>query len=212
MHSSYKNQRGFTLTEMAIVIVLGGILLAAGLMAGRGQISRAQTQDVLQIIGDLQTASVSFRQRYGALPGDLPAPNTVLTGAVAGTGGTLGNGLIEGVVTAGVATAGTETAEAPNQLFIAGMLGKRGSINTQYIQTQFGPVQLRPNIAANTNAAYFAAFPSVRNVIVLYNLPCEVVSEVDASLDDGGFQTGRAQGSRAACPAGESVPQYWVPL
>ncbi|MBC7919366.1 MAG: hypothetical protein H7Y28_16305, partial [Rhodoferax sp.] len=149
-----------------------------------------------------------------ALPGDLPTPNTVLTGAVAGTGGANGNGLIEGAVTgAGVATGGTsEVAQAPNQLFIAGMIGKRGTVATQYIQSQFGPVQMRSNIAGATNAAYLAAFPAVRNVIILYNLPCEVVSEVDAALDDGGFQTGRSQASVAACTAGGTVARYWVPL
>jgi len=213
MQSLPKRQTGFTLTEMAIVIVLGGILLAAGLMAGRGQISRAQSQDVIQIIGDLQTGSASFRQRYGFLPGDLPAPNTVLAGAVAGTGGALGNGLVQGAVTAaGVAAVGTETVQAPNQLFIAGLIGKLTQDPTQYVRSQFGAVHIRSNVAAVTSAAYVAAFPSVRNVIVLYALPCEVVTEVDLALDDGGFQTGRARSSVPACVAGNSVPRYWVPL
>ena len=60
MKSNLGKQRGFTLVKMAIVVVLGGILLAAGLVAGRGLISRSKTQDVLQIVGDLQAASNSF--------------------------------------------------------------------------------------------------------------------------------------------------------
>jgi prepilin-type N-terminal cleavage/methylation domain-containing protein len=216
MHSSYKNQRGFTLTEMAIVIVLGGILLAAGLMAGRGQISRAQTQDVLQIIGDLQSASVSFKQRYGALPGDLPNPNAVLAGAVAGTGGTLGNSLIEGAITSpgGLAAAASEAAEATNQLFIAGLIGKRGANVQQYVQSQFGAVHLHSNANPFTAAAYVTANPAVRNVVILYGLPCEVAKEIDLALDDGDVTTGRAQGIAAAtpCTAGNTMTRYWVPL
>ena len=67
------------------------------------------------------------------------------------------------------------------------------------------------NAATVTSAAYLAAFPSVQNVIVLYNLPCEVVLEVDRALDDANDQTGRARGN-AACPAGNNMPRYFVPL
>ena len=101
MKQSKDMQQGFTLTEMAIVIVLGGILLTAGLMAGRGQMSRAQAQDVIQIAGDLQTAANSFKQRYGYLPGDwVYVANTIPTITVGGNGGTLGNGLITGTLDA----------------------------------------------------------------------------------------------------------------
>lgn len=206
-------QRGFTLAEMAIVIVLGGILLAAGLMAGRGQISRAQAQDIGQIAKDLQSASLAFKQRYSYLPGDLPAPATLLTGATAGTGGAIGNGVVEGGITAaGLATAGSEIAEAPRQLYLAGLIGKLGPIATNYVNTSFGPAHISQASTARTSAAYTAAFPTVSNVIIFYNLPCEVVSEVDNSMDDGGFQTGRAQASVAACAAGNVVPRYWMPL
>lgn len=206
-------QRGFTLAEMAIVIVLGGILLAAGLMAGRGQISRAQAQDIGQIAKDLQAASLAFKQRYSYLPGDLPAPATLLTGATAGTGGTLGNSALEGAISAaGIATAGSEVAEAPRQLYLAGLIGKLGPVATNYVNSSFGPVQISQAVAATTSAAYVAAFPTVSNVIIFYNLPCEVVSEVDNAMDDGGFQTGRARASVATCSAGNVVPRYWVPL
>ncbi len=208
-----RRQRGFTLSEMAIVIVLGGILLAAGLMAGRGQISRAQAQDIIQTVKDLQGAALAFKQRYGYLPGDLPASNTVLTGATPGTGGTLGNGVVEGALAVnGVATAGTEIAEAPRQLFLASLIGKLGTTNTNYVNSAFGPVQIAQSTAARTSAAYAAAFPTVSNVILLYNLPCEVVSEVDLALDDGAFQAGRSQASGAACTAGNVIARYWVPL
>lgn len=200
---------------MAIVIVLAGVILAAGLMAGRGQISRAQAQDVVQIAKDLQSASLAFKQRYGSFPGDLPNAATLLAGAANGTGGTLGNNLIEGAGPAaatGLATAGNEIAEAPRQLFLAGLIGKLGTTNTNYINSAFGPVQMAQRTNARTSALYGTAFPTVTNVIIFYNLPCEVVSEVDRALDDGGFQTGRAQASVAVCTAGGVVQRYWVPL
>ena len=208
-----RTQRGFTLTEMAIVVVLGGILLGAGLMAGRGQISRAQAQDVIQIVGDLQTASASFKQRYGYLPGDWPYVANVIPGVASGGNG---DGLITGAISAaGLATGATsEVALAPVHLYQAGMLGRLGTNAQQRIQSQFGPVQIAQSTAANNNATYPGAFPAVKNVIVFYNLPCEVVLDVDRALDDGDGATGKAQTNfaPAVCPPGGTAARFFVPL
>jgi prepilin-type N-terminal cleavage/methylation domain-containing protein len=206
-------QHGFTLTEMAIVIVLGGILLTAGLMAGRGQISRAQAQDVIQIAGDLQTAANSFKQRYGYLPGDwVFVANTIPTITVGGTGGTLGNGLITGTLSAttGLATVGSEIAVAPDQLYQAGLIGKLGTTATARLQSQFGPVHMA-GAAANTFATYTAANPAVQNVIVYFRLPCEVVIEVDRALDNGDTNTGKVM-TDPVCTAGGVAVRTFVPL
>ena len=206
-------QHGFTLTEMAIVIVLGGILLTAGLMAGRGQISRAQAQDVIQIAGDLQTAANSFRQRYGYMPGDWAyVANTIPNIAAGGAGGTLGDGLITGALdaTTGLATAGTEIAVAPDQLYQAGLIGKMGATVTARLQSQFGPVHMA-GAAVNTVATYTAANPAVQNVIVFFKLPCEVVIEVDRALDNGDTNTGKVM-TDVACTAGGVAVRTFVPL
>ena len=220
MKTNRTKQRGFTLAEMAIVVVLGGILLAAGLLAGRGQISRAQTQDVLQMAADLQTAAASFKQRYGYLPGDLPTASTLLPapGNVDGSGTTLGNGLIEGSIgtTApdiGLATAADEVGVAPAQLYAAGLIGKLGTNTQMRLQSQFGPVHMAVANTANTSAAYVAANPAVKNVIIFINLPCEVAFEVDRALDDGNRITGRArQDATADCAPDTTVARYVVPL
>lgn len=216
MKFNRKKQHGFTLAEMAIVVVLGGILLAAGLMAGRGQISRAQAQDVVQIAGDLQTASVSFKQRYGYLPGDwVYAANTLPNITAGGTGGTQGNGLITGTLAAGtgIATAASEIGQAPVQLYQAGLIGKLGATTTMRTQSQFGPVHMA-GAAANATAAYVAANPGILNVIIFFNLPCEVVLDVDRALDDGLDLSGKVMTDAAApgCPAGGTAVRTFVPL
>lgn len=216
MQRTMQKQRGFTLTEMAIVVVLGGILLGAGLMAGRGQISRAQAQDIIQIAGDLQTASASFKQRYGYLPGDwVYAAGVLPTISVGGTGGTVGNGLITGTLVAatGLATAASEIGQAPVQLYQAGLIGKLGTNAQMRLQSQFGPVHLA-GAAANTTAAYrniTTGNPGVQNVIIFYNLPCEVVLDVDRALDDGVSTTGKVM-TDVACTAGGTALRTFVPL
>ena len=214
MHSKSKFQRGFTLAEMAIVIVLGGILLAAGLMAGRGQISRAQAQDVIQIANDLQTGALGFKQRYGYLPGDwILVANQIQGIAAAGTGGTTGNGLIEGTLDAvtGVATAANEIGQAPVQLYQASLIGKMGTTVTARLQSQFGPVHMA-GAAANASAAYILANPSVLNVVVFYNLPCEVVLDVDRALDNGVVTTGKVMVDAATCNGGATAIRTFIPL
>jgi prepilin-type N-terminal cleavage/methylation domain-containing protein len=206
-----RTQRGFTLTEMAIVVVLGGILLAAGLMAGRGQISRAQAQDVIQIVGDLQVASTTFKQRYGYLPGDWIFVANQLPNVAAGPGN--GDGLIAGTMTAaGLAQANSEVQEAPLHLYAAGLIGKLGTNAQQRLQSQFGPVHMATMNAANTSAAYVAANPAVRNVVVLFNLPCEVVLDIDRALDDGVPTTGKVMVNAATCNGGASAVRTFVPL
>lgn len=210
MQRTMHKQRGFTLTEMAIVVVLGGILLGAGLMAGRGQISRAQAQDVIQIVGDLQTASASFKQRFGYLPGDWVFAANQIPNVAAGPGN--GNGVIVGALSAvGLATVGTEVSDAPVQLYQAGLIGKLGANAQQRLQSQFGPVHMVQTVVGTTNAAYPAANGAVRNVIVFYNLPCEVVLDVDRALDDGLDSSGKAQ-TNVACPAGGTAARFFVPL
>lgn len=213
MQRTMQKQRGFTLTEMAIVVVLGGILLGAGLMAGRGQISRAQAQDIIQIAGDLQTASVSFKQRYGYLPGDwVYVANQIPNVTVGGTGGTQGNGIITGTLAGatGLATAASEIGQAPVQLYQAGLIGKLGSNVQMRLQSQFGPVHLAGAVA-NATVAYTTANPSVVNVIIFYNLPCEVVLDVDRALDDGVSTTGKVM-TDVACTAGGTALKTFVPL
>ncbi len=209
-----KTQRGFTLAEMAIVIVLGGILLAAGLMAGRGQISRAQAQDVIQIAGDLQTAAQTFKQRYGYLPGDwIFVANQIPGVAAGGTGGTAGNGVIEGTLNAvtGLATAANEIGQAPVQLYQAELIGKLGTNTQQRLQTQFGPVHMA-GAAANATLAYTTANPSVRNVLIFYNLPCEVVLDIDRALDNGVPTSGKVMVDAATCNGGTTAVRTFVPL
>lgn len=215
MQRTMHKQRGFTLTEMAIVVVLGGILLAAGLMAGRGQISRAQAQDVMQIVGDLQTASASFKQRYGYFPGDwVYAPSVLPNISVGGNGGTPGDGLITGTLAAGtgVATAASEIGQAPVQLYQAGLIGKLGANAAMRLQSQFGAVHMAGAVVNATGATnYVGANPSVKNVIIFFNLPCEVVLDVDRAMDDGVSTTGKVM-TDVACTAGSTAVRTYVPL
>ena len=210
------SRRGFTLVEMAVVMVIIGAILY-GLLQSRSVISSARAKDIVAMINDMHTATTYFQQRYGYLPGDLPNPATYISAVpalVAGTGGTIGNGSIEGAVNAaGAAAAGSEVAQAPWQLYNAGLIGSvNAAAPTAYLSTVYGPVQLVSAATAGTFVPGFvAANPMARNAILFFSLPCDVATEVDTKIDDGKITSGSAQGS-AVCTGTNTLAVYAVPL
>jgi prepilin-type N-terminal cleavage/methylation domain-containing protein len=209
-------QRGFTLVEIAVVLVIIGTILFALLRSG-AIISSAKSKDVIAIVNDLRAATTYFRQRYGYLPGDLPRPARYINATpalVQATGGTIGNGSIEGALNAtGRAALGSEIAQAPWQLFNAGLIGTVNSATpTNYLNTTYGPVQLASTTIANRLAPGFAAAnPAARNAILFFNLPCDVANEVDTKIDNGNLANGAGMGS-AACTGTNILPVYAIVL
>ncbi|MFH2123120.1 MAG: prepilin-type N-terminal cleavage/methylation domain-containing protein [Pseudomonadota bacterium] len=193
------NQRGFTLVETAVVLVIIGLILG-GILGSRSLIRSMQAKDVIAIVEDLRAATAYFKQRHSYLPGDWPYTPGEIPNITAGPGN--GNGEI--------ATAEMEAASL--QLFHAGFLGKIDNSDpldpSPRIRTLYGAVHLvRP---ADCGVAGFPT--SARNVIEFLNLPCDIVAEVDNKIDDGNpvITTGRAFG--AACNANDIVTNYAVTL
>ena len=64
-------QGGFSLVEIAVVLVIIGIILG-GVLNARTIKRNASVKDVARAIGDIGTAAHQFKGRYGFWPGDLP--------------------------------------------------------------------------------------------------------------------------------------------
>ena len=69
-----KAQRGFALLEIAILVVIIGLLLA-GVVKGQEMIRSAKVKRVSSQVDEIRAAFLGFQDRYRALPGDyLEAP------------------------------------------------------------------------------------------------------------------------------------------
>ena len=70
-HCAYQNNRGFTLIELSLVLVIIG-LIAGGVLVGRDLIEAAKIRAQVSQIVHIKTAIATFRSKYGYIPGDIP--------------------------------------------------------------------------------------------------------------------------------------------
>ncbi|HEX5803533.1 MAG TPA: prepilin-type N-terminal cleavage/methylation domain-containing protein [Azospira sp.] len=95
-----KTQRGFTLVEIAIVLVIIGLLLG-GALKGQELINNAKVKHMVNDFRNIPVFVYGYQDKFRALPGDDPAARAHLGAAatqvtpVAG-GGSAGNGRVDG--------------------------------------------------------------------------------------------------------------------
>src|SRR6186997_1871304 len=89
-------QSGFTLVEIAIVLVIIGLLLG-GILKGQELINSAKVKNLANDFRVIPTYIYAFQDKFKALPGDDANVAAHVSGAtLATTGGTVGNGVIDG--------------------------------------------------------------------------------------------------------------------
>lgn len=95
-------QSGFTLVEIAIVLVIIGLLLG-GVLKGQELINSAKSKSVISDFRNTATMIAAYQDRFRALPGDDRAADANLVGAVeattfacGGAAGAISNGGVDG--------------------------------------------------------------------------------------------------------------------
>src|SRR6187455_2431595 len=97
-----RTQRGFTLVEIAIVLVIIGLLLG-GILKGQEMITQAKIKNVVSDFSGISAAYYGYQDRYRAIPGDDPNADTRWTTPSAATKGD-GNGIVAGKYNAACAS------------------------------------------------------------------------------------------------------------
>src|SRR5580658_139392 len=86
-----RKQSGFTLVEIAIVLVIIGLLLG-GILKGQEMITQAKIKNVVSDFNGIASALYGYQDRYRALPGNdsnagtrWPGPPAAAPGSGSGT-------------------------------------------------------------------------------------------------------------------------------
>lgn len=193
-------QRGFTLVEIAIVLVIIGLLLG-GIMKGQEMITQAKIKNVINDFNGISAAIYSYQDRYRALPGD----DTGAKGRWSATATWLpdadlavnGNGQFSGLY---AALSGTSlTASQETNLFwahlrLAGFVAGATALPGAGQQ----PANAANGIIGVQTAATQMAFNS--NIICTSNLPDKIATAVDTQMDDGVPDKGQLRGELQTAP------------
>ena len=82
--SHQRSRAGFTLIELSIVLVIIG-LVVGGIFVGKELVRASQLNSVLRDLDKYNSAVLTFKDKYGHLPGDIPNA-TQFWGSAGGAG------------------------------------------------------------------------------------------------------------------------------
>ncbi len=207
--NNYKHNTGFTLIEIAIVLLIISVL-GILVLKGAGLIPSAQTKDLIKISQDLSIAVGEFKDRYHYYPGDLPVagsgtggsdiPNLASACNITTATANIGNGRIDN---------NTESDCVIEELFESGFLeNETAPITRHYFDTEITVRVIHQ--AATTFSNSGTTYPqSIEHIVEYSNLPLEAAQRIDTDLDDGDLTTGKVQANNATA---DPVPLLAVPL
>ena len=203
-------QTGFTLIELAIVLVIIGLLLG-GVLRGQELINSAKVKNMANDFRSIPVYIYGYQDKFKALPGDDGAAGTGNAGGhVASFASGDGDGKIEGAWNS--STPGDESAKFWEHVRLAGLATGSTTISTATATSGFFP----------TNAD--GGRIGVSGVLPIISLPgayfmCsggilgKYAKQLDSTIDDGtpnGGSLRATTGTSFAVATPESAATSWV--
>lgn len=185
-----KDQAGFTLVEIAIVMVIIGLLIG-GVLKGQSMVQNAKVKRVVKQSDEFRAAVMTFFDKYGAFPGDENVGNIPPGDGFNGDG----DGQMEAA----------ERFDVFNDLMLAKLIG--GNFSGANVPIHpfgddiFGIYWVNP-----------PGTPGWDHYIRFENLPWDVCLEIDIKYDDGIWNTGSIVGNEDYIEANTPVSNFYLPL
>ena len=194
------NQKGFTLVEIAIVLVIIGLLLG-GILKGQEMITQAKIKNIISDFSGISAAFHGYQDRYRALPGDDAGAAARWAGAT--TSATAGNGVVSGTYNSGGAAC-VNTMESClwwDHLRRSGFVA--GSGLNQPLNAVSGIVGVQTGDGAGGAVLGGSGPPAGTGgffglIMCSANHPDKVAIATDTQMDDGVRTTGSVRGQLQA--------------
>lgn len=183
-------QSGFTLIEIAIVLVIIGLILG-GVLKGQELITQAKIRNVANDFNGISAAYYSYQDRYRAMPGDDPNAASRWTTSTSGGGNATLTGYFDATPASANPTATEETNLFWQHLRLAGLVAgpTSGAGSGNPPQNAVGGVTgVQSGPLLNLNGL----------VICSTNLPGKVANAIDSQFDDGNPQKGQVRAEKQA--------------
>jgi prepilin-type N-terminal cleavage/methylation domain-containing protein len=190
--SRNSSEAGFTLVEIAIVLVIIGLLLG-GILKGQEMITQAKIKNIVNDFNGVTVAVTSYQDRYRAIPGD--DRNASVRWTVQNPANGNGDGVIAGKYKATVAGANPASTEESNLFwqhlriagFVAGATTGAAS-GAQPINAAGGFIGVESGLPGTRGMGFSSL------ILCFSNLPEKIASAVDGQMDDGVPNTGQVRG------------------
>lgn len=186
-----RGQSGFTLVEVAIVIVISGLLMG-WVLKGQELITSARVRNLISQQDNIKAAYFGFYDRYRALPGDYREASGNIAGigtACGNNGNGDGDGRIEG---ASASPPGDEYILAWEHLTKSGFM--QGSYTCSSPEspatTPTSAFAVLLNVAWDTSYAAPAPPTARHNLKTGNQVPSDILAEIDRKIDDGNATSG----------------------
>ena len=187
----YQRNSGFSLVEIAVVLVIIGLLLG-GILKGQEMINSAKVRNLADMNAGVSAAYFGFVDRFRRIPGDWDAVRATNALGVTVNAGGNNNGRIDN-------DPGNQPFKEPNALWE--QIAKAGFIDGAYSGDPELPTTtskqtplnaFNNNVVLGRTADYLSSSAVPERVVFILGrgVPVDIAQELDVKLDDGKPETG----------------------